>query len=403
MARAMLLDATRTPFGRYRGELSGIRVDDLAAMPLAELVHRHADRDERPLDPGTIDEVIYGNTNGAGEENRDVARMAVLLAGLPENVPGVTVNRLCGSGCEAFVQAGRAVRTGDAELVVAGGVEGMSRAPFVVPRPERALPDRLEAVSTAAGWRLINPRMDPEWTAPLGLIAERIATELGVGRSEMDEYTLRSHRRAAAAWDAGMHDGFVFPVRGVGGIPMRSDEPLSSETGAAKLAGFPPAFSTEGTVTVGNSAPLGDGSVAALIGSQRQAERLAVTPLGELVGTTTVACAPQRFVLATVTAIRELLDKLELQAEEVDLWEINEAFAALVLAVLRQLPEAPHDRVNVHGGALAYGHPLGASMSRVVVDLCRHLNHRGGGFGIAATGVGVGQATAVAVRAQPET
>ncbi|SDP93253.1 acetyl-CoA acetyltransferases [Actinopolyspora xinjiangensis] len=402
MARAMLLDASRTPFGRYRGGLSGIRVDDLAAMPITELVKRHTDRDEHPLDPRTIDEVIYGNTNGAGEENRDVARMAALLAGLPESVPGVTVNRLCGSGGEALVQAGRAVRAEDAELVVAGGVEGMSRAPFVLPRPERALPDRLEAVSTAVGWRLVNPRMRPEWTAPLGLITERIAEELGIGRTEMDEYALRSHRRAAAAWDAGVHDGFVFPVTGTGGTLIRGDEPVGVETGMARLAELPPAFSRHGSVTVGNSAPLGDGAVAALIGSRRKAERLGIAPLGELVGADTVACEPHRFVFATVTAIRGLLERLELDAAEVDLWEINETFAALVLSVLRRLPEAPHERVNVHGGALAYGHPLGASMSRVVVDLCRHLNHRGGGFGIAATGVGVGQATAIAVRANPE-
>ncbi|ASU77129.1 acetyl-CoA C-acyltransferase [Actinopolyspora erythraea] len=403
MARAMLLDATRTPFGRYRGGLSEIRVDDLAAMPITELVKRHTDRNEHPLDPRTIDEVIYGNTNGAGEENRDVARMAALLAGLPESVPGVTVNRLCGSGGEALVQAGRAVRTEDAELVVAGGVEGMSRAPFVVPRPERALPDRLEAVSTAVGWRLVNPRMRPEWTAPLGLVTERIADELGVGRAEMDEYALRSHRRAAAAWDAGMHDGFVFPVTGAGGTLIRGDESVRVETGMTRLAELPPAFSRHGSVTVGNSAPLGDGAVAALVGSQRRAERLGIAPLGELAGAATVACEPHRFVFATVTAIRRLLERLELDAAEVDLWEINEAFAALVLSVLRRLPEAPHERVNVHGGALAYGHPLGASMSRVVVDLCRHLNHRGGGLGIAATGVGVGQATAIAVRVTPET
>ncbi|NYH80419.1 acetyl-CoA acyltransferase [Actinopolyspora biskrensis] len=398
MARALLIDAARTPFGGYRGELSGVRVDDLAAMPITELLRRDRARAESALDPNLIDEVVYGNTNGAGEENRNVARMAGLLAGLPTTVPGMTVNRLCGSSGEALVQASRAIRSGEAELVIAGGVEGMSRAPFVLPRSERVLPDRLDVVSTAAGWRLVNPRMNPEWTVPLGLAAERTAEELGIGRTEMDEYALRSHRRAAAAWDAGVHDGFVFPLRDPRGITVRGDESVRTDTGMTKLGGLSPAFSSNGPVTVGNSAPLGDGAVAALIGSREQAERMGSTPLGELLTGVSVACEPHRFALAPVTAIRKLLDRLDVGLAQVDLWEINEAFAALVLTVLRHLPDIPLDRVNVHGGALAYGHPLGASFARVVVDLCRHLGQRGGGLGVATAGIGVGQATAVAVR-----
>ncbi len=398
MARAFLIDAARTPFGRYRGGLSGVRVDDLAALPVTELLRRHGTGGSGRLDPEHVEDVVYGNTNGAGEENRDVARMVALLAGLPESVPGVTVNRLCASGGESLVQAARTVRAGDAELLIAGGVEGMSRAPFVMPRAERALPDKQELVSTALGWRLVNHRMDPAWTVPLGRAAERFAVELGITRTEMDAYALRSHRRAAAAWDAGVHEGFAFPVTTPEGVTVRRDESVRIETNEAKLAGLAPAFSPDGPVTAGNSAPLNDGALAALIGSQDRAERLGGAALGEFLGSATVAVEPHRFPLAPVNAIRRLLDRLGVRATDVDLWEINEAFAALVLSVLHHLPEVERDSVNVHGGALAYGHPLGASMPRTVVDLCRHLHHRGGGTGIAAAGVGVGQGVAIAVR-----
>ncbi|PRW62108.1 thiolase family protein [Actinopolyspora mortivallis] len=397
MARALLLDAARTPFGGYRGGLSGVRVDDLAAEPIAELLRRGRNRG---LDPEAVEEIFYGNTNGAGEENRNVARMAGLLAGAPESVPGVTVNRLCGSGGEALLQATRALRGEDADLVIAGGVEGMSRAPFVLPRSERSLPDRLEVISTARGWRMVNPRMNPHWTVPLGRAAELTALELGLSRTELDEYALRSHRRAAAAWDAGVHDGFVVPLRTPEGTTIRGDESVRPDLGMTKLEGLAPAFSPDGPVTAGNSAPLGDGAVAALLGSRRCAELLGVEPLGELLTGVTVAREPQRFALAPVAAVHKLLRKLGVGISEVVLWEINEAFAALVLAVLRQLPEIPLDRVNVHGGALAYGHPFGGSFARAVVDLCRHLYHRGGGLGVAVAGIGVGQALAIAARVE---
>lgn len=394
----MLLDAARTPFGRHRGGLSGLRVDDLATLPIVELLRRHGPTGSGRLDPERIDDIIYGNTNGAGEENRDVARMAVLLAGLPVSVPGVTVNRLCASGGESLVQAARAVSSGDADLVVAGGVEGMSRAPFVIPRAERALADQLDVVPTSAGWRLVNPKLPSEWTIPLGEAAEKVAVELDISRSEMDSYAVRSQRRAAAAWDAGVHERFAFPVTAPDGATVRRDESIRPETSEEKLAKLAPAFSPDGPVTVGNSAPLGDGALAALIGDEASAEQLGVQPLGELVGSVTVGCEPDRFALAPVPAIRRMLERLDVSATEINLWEINEAFAATVLAVLRHLPDVNRELVNVHGGALAYGHPLGASMPRIVVDLCRHLRHRGGGLGIAAAGVGVGQGIAVAVR-----
>jgi acetyl-CoA acyltransferase len=317
---------------------------------------------------------------------------------LPPTVPGVTVNRLCASGGEAVVQAARALAAGDAELVVAGGVEGMSRAPFVVPRPDRALPDRLEAVSTAVGWRLVNPRMPAEWTAPFGLIAERYAEELGITREQMDGYALRSHRRAAAGWDAGVHDGFVFPVRLPEGVSVRVDESIRPETSAEKLAKLRSAFSPDGPVTAGNSSPLSDGAVAILMGSAQRADELGIDPMGEVLGGAVTAEEPDRFPLAAVAAVRKLTSRLRVRTEEVDLWEINETFAAVVLSVLHHLPEVNRERVNVNGGAIAYGHPLGASLPRIVVDLCRHLRARGGGLGVAVAGVGVGQGIAVAVR-----
>jgi acetyl-CoA acetyltransferase family protein len=390
---AWLIDAARTPFGRYRGGLSGIRVDDLAALPVTELLQRHAGR----LDPAAIDDVVLGNTNGAGEENRNVGRMVVLLAGLPLSVPGATVNRLCASGGEAIVQAARAVGCGDASLIVAGGVEGMSRAPFVIGKPDTALPTTLDLVPTHLGWRLVNPKMAPQWTVPLGLAAEQVAVELGIGRDRMDEFALRSHQRAAAAWNLGVHKGFAFDVSTPDGSVVTADESVRADTSAEKLGRLKPAFSANGPVTAGNSSPLNDGAAAVLVGTAAVADELGVTPLGRLAGSAVAAAEPQRFTLAPVPAVRRLLDRLGWKAADVDLWEINEAFAAMVLSVLHELPEVDPERVNVHGGALAYGHPLGASMPRVIVDVCRHLRARGGGRGVAAACVGVGQGMAVAV------
>ncbi|GLZ32489.1 acetyl-CoA acetyltransferase [Lentzea sp. NBRC 105346] len=393
MPRPLILDAARTPFGRYRGGLAGIRVDDLAALPIVELLRRH-DR----LDPARVDDVLLGNTNGAGEENRNVARMAVLLAGMPPTVPGVTLNRLCASGGEAIVQGARTLAFGDADLLIAGGVEGMTRAPFVTARPDKPFPDRLETVSTALGWRLVNPRMPSMWTVPLGLAAEQVAVELGITREQMDTYALRSHRRAAAAWDAGVHDGFAFSVQLHDGGCVRRDESVRPETSLEKLGKLKPAFSEHGPVTAGNASPLNDGAAALLMGTEAVAAELGITPLAEVVGSAVTAEEPHRFTLAPVSAIRKLLKRLRIQAEDVDLWEINEAFAAMALSVLHHLPEVDREKVNVHGGAIAYGHPLGASMPRVIVDVARHLRARGGGLGIAAACVGVGQGVAVAVR-----
>lgn len=389
---AYLIDAARTPFGKHRGGLSGIRTDDLAAIPLTTLLTRHPG-----LDPARIDDVILGDTNGAGEDNRNVARMASLLAGLPATVPGVTVNRLCGSGGEAIIQAARAVRAGDAELAIAGGVESMSRAPFVMARPDAAFPGRMELLPTQVGWRMVNPRFPAEWTVPLGAAAEAVAGERGIGRDAQDEWALRSHERATAAWDKGLHDGFAEPVGEVA-----RDESIRPDTSAEALSGLKPAFTTGGTVTAGNSSPINDGAAAVLVGGEHLAAELGVAPLGRVVATATAAMEPQRFSVAPVPAIGKALHRADLSTADIAAWEINEAFAAMVLSCLHELPSAvgpvDEERVNPHGGALAIGHPLGASAPRVIVDVCRELRRRGGGYGVAAACIGVGQGVAVVVR-----
>jgi acetyl-CoA acetyltransferase family protein len=388
---AYLLDAVRTPFGRFRGGLSGVRTDDLAAAPITALLARHP-----ALDPAQIDDVLLGNANGAGEDNRNVARMAALLSGLPVSVPGATVNRLCASGAEAIVSAARAVGVGDHQLVVAGGVEGMSRAPYVVPKPEEALPRKMELVATTVGWRLVNPKFPAEWTQSLGACAEQVAAELGIGRAEQDAWALRSHELAGEAWEAGLHDDYVLTVADV-----TRDESIRPDTSLEKLASLAPAFSSGGTVTAGNSSPINDGAIACLVGSAVMAGELAIIPLAKILASATVAVSPERFTVAPVPAVAKALTRLGMTVEDVDVWEINEAFAAMVLSTLdglSALGRIDPTKVNVHGGAIAIGHPLGASAPRIIVDVCRELRRRGGGIGVAAACVGVGQGTAVVLR-----
>ena len=384
---AYVLDAVRTPFGKNRGGLSHIRTDDLGAIPIAELVKRHS-----ALDPAEIDDVYYGNANGAGEDNRNVARMALLLAGLPVTVPGASVNRLCASGNEALVQATRAVRLGDARLVIAGGVEGMSRAPYVLPKPDEALPRAMKLEQTQIGWRMVNPKFPKHWTASLGACAERVAAELGIGREAQDAWAARSHQRVTAAYEQGLHDGFVLEVEGV-----RRDESLRPDTTVDTLAALQPAFIQNGSVTAGNSSPINDGATALLVGDESAASALGVEPLGRIVASASTATEPDRFSIAPIEAIRRAVQKAGVRLEDVTLYEINEAFAAMVLSTLAGLPEIDPETVNVNGGAIAIGHPLGASAPRVTVDLCRELGRRGGGLGVAAACIGVGQGTAVVV------
>jgi acetyl-CoA acetyltransferase family protein len=385
---AWLVDAVRTPFGAARGALSGIRADDLAAMPIAELVGR-----QHWLDPVCIDEVVWGNANGAGEDNRNIARMAALLAGLPVTVPGVTVNRLCGSGAEAVVAAACRIGAGDAEVVIAGGSESMSRAPFVVPPVDRALPRTLELVPTTVGWRMVNPRFPAAWVETLGRSAELIAEEKGIGRSEQDEWALRSHYLAGTAWAAGVHDGFVSAHDG-----LARDESIR-EPDVAAMAARRPAFSAAGSVTAGNSSPISDGSVAALLASADVVARWGVQPLGRVVCSAVVGVEPQRFAVAPVPAIGKALSRAGLSLTDVHVLELNEAFAAMVLACADELCGLDLDRVNPCGGAIAMGHPLGGSAARIVVDCLRRLRARGGGIGVAAACIGVGQGIAIVVEA----
>lgn len=392
---ALVLDAVRTPFGRNRGGLSSLRVDDLAAAPLRELVARHSG----VLDAARIEDVIYGDTNGAGEDNRNVARMALLLAGLPASVPGTTVNRLCGSGGEAVVQAARAIRAGDLGLVVAGGVEGMSRAPYVVPKPDEAVPRRMEMVQTTIGWRLVNPAFPRTWTTSLGEAAERVATELGIGRREMDEWSVRSHVLAHEAWEKGLHDDYVMAVEAPTGDVVRRDESIRADSSLETLERLRPAFTAHGTVTAGNSSPINDGAIAMLMGSEQLATELGIEPLGRVVASAAVGVEPDRWSLGPVPAIAQALDRAGLTHADVRLWELNEAFAAMVLSVLHTEPRIDVSRLNPHGGAIAIGHPLGASMPRVVVDCLRELRRQGGGIGVAAACIGVGQGIAIVLEA----
>ncbi len=391
MGHAFLVDAVRTPFGRRAGGLSAIRADDLGAVPVAELVRRNP-----TLDPAAIDDVVLGNTNGAGEDNRNVGRMAALLAGLPVTVTGSTVNRLCGSGAEALVQAARAVRANDARLVIAGGVESMSRAPFVVRRPERAFPRGMDLVDSTVGWRFVNPSLPSHWTNSLGRACEIVADEYGIAREEQDAWALRSHRFASYAWDRGHYADGVVAVAGV-----TRDETIRTDASLGTLGTLPPAFSPQGTITAGNSSPINDGAAAAIIASGEAVEQLGLNPIGTIVASTTVGVEPDRFPIAPVDAIRALAKKLGKPLDGFDLFEINEAFAAMVLCTLRDLPEIDIEQVNVNGGAIALGHPLGASAARIIFDLCRELGRRGGGSGIAAACIGVGQGIAVACEVEP--
>lgn len=395
MTDAYVYDAVRTPFGRYGGALSGVRPDDLAAFVVGEQVRRAP-----ALDPADVDDVVLGNANGAGEENRDVARMAVLLAGLPLTVPGATVNRLCGSSLEAAVQAARAVETGDADVVVAGGVESMSRAPWVLPKPARSFPAGDAAlVSTTLGWRLVNPRMEPDWTVSLGEATERLREKHGISRERQDAFALRSQRLAARAWDAGLYDDLVTPYPGT---ELTTDEGIRRDTSLERLAALAPSFrdaadgTAGGTVTAGNASPLSDGASAALIGSARAAALTGLEPLARVAGRATVAGEPQFFGAAPVEAVRRALERSGIGWDDVGAVELNEAFAAqsLVCAQAWGLDDDA-EVLNAWGGAVALGHPLGASGTRVLGTLARRLRSSGARWGVAALCIGVGQGSAV--------
>lgn len=394
--KVFIAEAARTPFGAYFGALSNIRPDDLLGATIRELVAKTPS-----LNKNKIDDVVIGDANGAGEDNRNVARMGALLAGLPETVPGVTINRLCGSGAEAVIQGSRAIKTGDAKFLIAGGVESMSRAPWIVRRTEKKLPEKIEIGElnqSTVGWRMTNPNFPGNWTESLGRCSEKVAAKLGISRVEQDEWALRSHQLADRAWNSKFHDGFVFPFGG-----LTRDESIRTDTSLAKLADLPSAFSEGGTGTAGNSSPINDGAVTMLLTDEFGIKDLAIDSnlsggFGEILGSKVVARSPDEFSLAPVDAINGLLSKLSLSFKDIEIWEINEAFASMVLTVLKELPEIDRNRVNVNGGAIAIGHPVGGSAARVIVDTTRELRRRGGGIGIAAACIGVGLGVAIAIR-----
>ncbi|MFE2069672.1 thiolase family protein [Streptomyces sp. NPDC059467] len=390
MTASFVYDALRTPFGKYGKAMAGVRPDDLAAHVMSAIVERQPD-----LDPERIDDIVFGNANGAGEDNRNVARMGALLAGFPTSTPGVTVNRLCGSGVETVIQGSRAIEAGDATLVLAGGVESMSRAPWVVPKPDRAYPaGNATMISTTLGWRLVNPRMPEQWTIPLGQTAEILAERFAISREEQDAFALRSHQNAARAFAEGAYAAEIIAVPGV---DLDRDEGIRDDTSMVALAKLKPAFLANGSVTAGNSSPLNDGASAVLLGAENALP--GAQPLARITGRGVAGNDPDVFGIAPVEAANRALARAGRTWSDVDLVELNEAYAAQSIACMRLWPELDPQKVNVDGGAIAIGHPLGASGGRIVGHLAHALAARGGGIGVAAICIGVGQGLAVVLEA----
>jgi 3-oxoadipyl-CoA thiolase len=396
MPEAVILDAVRTPIGRYAGVLAGVRPDDLAARVLAAAVERSE------LDPSAIDEVYMGCTNQAGEDNRNVARMASLIAGLPQEIPGATVNRLCASGLEAVVQAGRQVRLGEADLVLAGGVESMSRAPLVMLKPERGFPrGNSELVDTTIGWRFINPSLAERYsTESMGETAENVAERYGVSRDEQDAFALESHRRAIAAAEAGRFDDEIVTVdvpqpKG-DPVTIHADEGPRPDTSLERLAALKPIFRKGGTVTAGNASQINDGAACVVVASDERARELGREPLARIVSSASAGVDPAIMGIGPVPSTRKALERAGLEPKDIDLVELNEAFASQVLASMRELG-FDHERLNVNGGAIALGHPLGCSGARLIGTLAHELRRRGGRYGVATMCIGVGQGLAAVI------
>jgi 3-oxoadipyl-CoA thiolase len=384
MARAVVVSAVRTPIGRYGGALAGVRPDDLAAVAIAAAVERAG------VDGAAIDDVYLGCANQAGEDNRNVARMAALLAGLPDSVPGVTLNRLCASGLSAVVSACHAVIAGDVGLAVAGGVESMSRAPLVMAKPEAAFPRGNQTVwDTTLGWRFPNPRLEELFPLEsMGETGENVAERYGVSREDQDAFALRSQERWSAANAASRFADELVPVGEVG-----VDEHPRPQTNAAALAGLKPAFREDGTVTAGNASGINDGAAALVIASEEVARELGREPLGAFVGSAVAGVDPRVMGIGPIPAVRKLLERTDITAADLDLVELNEAFASQSVAVIRELG-LDGEKVNVNGGAIALGHPLGMSGARLVVSLLHELRRRDGRYGLATLCVGVGQGVA---------
>ncbi|CAN5234200.1 thiolase family protein [soil metagenome] len=398
MSGALILDACRTPIGRYGGALASVRPDDLAATVVRAIVERTGVR------PETIDDVILGCANQAGEDNRNVARMATLLAGLPVTVPGQTVNRLCGSGLQAVVSAAHAIRAGEGDTFVAGGVESMSRAPWVMLKPEVGHPRGVpETADTLLGWRFVNPEMPEEWTVGLGETAEIVAEEYGVSRADQDELALVSQQRSARAMAEGHFDSEIVPVE----VPQRkgptrvvdADEHPRPDTTADALGALRPAFRVEnGTVTAGNASGINDGASALLVVSEEAADRIGGEPLARIVASAVAGVDPHRMGIGPVPATRKALERAGLTVSDLDLVELNEAFAAQSVACIRELDLDP-GIVNVSGGAVALGHPLGGSGARILTTLVHEMRRREVRYGLATMCIGVGQGIAMIVEA----
>ncbi|HEY5634569.1 MAG TPA: 3-oxoadipyl-CoA thiolase [Burkholderiaceae bacterium] len=397
MNEAFICDAVRTPIGRSGGSLSSVRTDDLGAVPLLALLERNPG-----LDPAAVEEVIYGCANQAGEDNRNVARMALLLAGLPQEVPAATVNRLCGSGMDAVGTIARAIRCGEIALGIAGGVESMSRAPFVMPKAESAFSRANAVYDTTIGWRFVNPKMK----AAFGIdqmpeTAENVAEEFKVSREDQDAFALRSQARAAAAQASGFFDGEIVPVA----IPSRKGDPVivnrdehPRETSLEALAKLKPIVRANGTVTAGNASGVNDGAAAMIVASEAAAKRFGLTPRARLVAMATAGVAPRIMGIGPAPATRKLLERAGVAISKIDVIELNEAFAAQGLATLRMLgvpDDAPH--VNPNGGAIALGHPLGASGARLVLTAVSQLHRSGGRYAVATMCIGVGQGIATLI------
>ncbi|WP_326755378.1 thiolase family protein [Streptomyces hirsutus] len=391
MSDSYLYAAARTPFGKFSGALAEVRPDDLAAVAVTGALAKTPG-----LDPAEIDDVVWGNANGAGEDNRNVGRMAVLLAGLPTSVPATTVNRLCGSSLDAAVIASRAIETGDVDIVLTGGVESMTRAPWVLPKPSRAFPAAdVTAVSTTLGWRLVNQRMPKEWTVSLGEANEQLGERFTIARERQDAFAARSHNLADDAWNAGFYDDLVVPVvTDRKGTTVTRDEGIRPGSTAEKLAGLKPVFRPDGVITAGNASPLSDGASAVLLGSGEAAARIGTDPVARIAGRGVSALDPQMFGYAPVEAANRALKGAGITWSDVSAVELNEAFAVQSLACVDAWDVDP-EIVNAKGGAIALGHPLGASGGRLLGTLAHRLKESGQRWGVAAICIGVGQALAV--------
>jgi len=384
---AYVLGALRTPFGKYSGIHALSRPDDLAASVITQTLSLFPS-----LEPQTIGDIVWGNANGAGEDNRNVGRMAALLADVPVSVPATTVNRLCGSSLDAVMAGSRTIETGDAHLVLTGGVESMTRAPWVLPKPEKPFPPAdVTAVSTVLGWRLVNPAMPKAWTVSLGEANEQLRDRFNISRERQDEFAARSHRLAAKAWDEGFYDELV--TSGTAGSPIK-DEGIRPDSSVESLARLNPSFRKDGTITAGNASPLSDGASAVLLGSEEAADDLNASPWARVAGRAAFALEPQSFGFAPVEAANMALERAGIRWADVGAVELNEAFAVQVLACIDAWP-IDAEIVNQRGGAIAIGHPLGASGARLVGTLAKVLRESGERWGVACICIGVGQGLAV--------